>query len=69
MHPLFHRLVLPFGLVIALGTLVYWTALGRLRFGAWLPDGLFRAVFALGAVLLLAGVLWLARWVTERGDL
>ena len=62
-----HRLVLPFGLVIAASAFVYWTALGYLRFGAWLPEGLLRATFALGAVLLLAGVLRIAQWVTERG--
>lgn len=60
------RLVLPFGLVLGLGALVYWTVLGYLRFGAWLSEGLLRAVFVLGAVLLLAGVLRWARWIAER---
>ncbi len=63
------KLVLLFGLVIAAGTFVYWTVLGYLHFETWTPDGLFRAVFVLGAVLLLAGVLRLAQWLTERGGL
>lgn len=65
----FHKLVLPFGLGIAFGAFVFWTALGYLRYGGWTTEGLFRAVFALGAVLLLAGVLRLAEWLTERGGL
>ena len=65
----YDRLVLPFGFVVALAAFVYWTALGYQRFAAWTPEGLFRAVFALGAVLLLAGVLRLARHVTERDGL
>ena len=64
----YDRLLLPLGLVVALAAFVYWTALGYRYFDAWTPEGLFRAVFALGAVLLLAGVLRLARYVTERDD-
>jgi hypothetical protein len=61
-----HRLVLPFGLVIALAAFAYWTALGYLRFGAWTPEGFSRALFALGAVLLLAAVIRCAQWVADR---
>ena len=64
-----HQLVLPFGFVLAGATFVYWTVLGYVRFNAWTPEGLFRAVFVLGAVLLLSGILRLARWITERGGL
>lgn len=63
-----HKLVLPFGLVLAAVTFVFWTVLGYLRFDAWSPEGLFRAVFVLGAVGLLAGVLRLAQWLTGPGD-
>ena len=69
MHPPFYKLVLPFGLALAAAALTYWTALDRLHFGVWLPDGLVRAVVVLGAVLLLAGVLRLAQWLTERDGL
>lgn len=69
MLPSFHKLVLPFGLGIGAAAFAYWTLLGYLHFETWTPDGLFRAVFVLGAVLLLAGVLWLARWITDRGGL
>jgi hypothetical protein len=61
-----HRLVLPFGLAIAAATFVYWTVLGYLRVGAWTSEGLFRALFALGAILLLALVLRCVRWVEDR---
>ena len=64
----FHKLVLPFGLVLAAATFGYWTALGYRHFDAWTPDGLFRAVFVLGAVGLLSGVLRLAEWFTGPGD-
>jgi hypothetical protein len=64
--PPLHKLVLPVGLVIAAFTFGFWTVLGYRHFGVWVPDGLLRATFALGAVLLLAGVLWCARWVSER---
>ncbi len=62
------RLVLPFGLALALSAFVYWTILGYLRFGVWTPEGLFRAVFVLGAVLLLSAVLRLVYWVMERDE-
>lgn len=61
------KLVLPFGLAIAVAAFVFWTVLGYLRFGVWVHEGLLRAVVALGAVLLLAGVIRCARWVAERG--
>ena len=64
-----HQFVLPFGLVLAIATFAYWTVLGYVRFNSWTPEGLFRAVFVLGAVLLLSGVLRLARWMAERSDL
>ncbi|MCH7977113.1 MAG: hypothetical protein IIC18_11270 [Bacteroidetes bacterium] len=64
-----HHLVLPFGLVLAIATFAYWTVLGYVRFNEWTQEGLFRAVFVLGAVLLLSGVLRLVRWITERGGL
>ncbi len=64
-----HQLVLPFGLVLAAATFAYWTVLGYLRFNSWTPEGLFRAVFVLGAVLLLSAVLRLVRWMAERSDL
>lgn len=63
------QLVLPFGLVLAAGTFVYWTVLGYVRFSAWTPEGVFRAVFVLGVVLLLSGVLRLARWITNHRDI
>ena len=65
----FYKLVLPFGLGIAAFTYVFWTVLGYRHFAQWTPDGLLRATFALGAVLVLAGVLWLAQWLTDRGGL
>lgn len=63
------QLVLPFGLLLAAATFAYWTLLGYARFSVWTTEGLFRAVFVLGAVLLLSGILRLARWITERGGL
>ena len=64
-----HQFVLPVGLALAAATFAYWTVLGYVRFNAWTSEGLFRAVFVLGAVLLLSGILRLARWITERGGL
>ncbi len=61
-----HSLVLPFGLVLAAVSLVYWTVFDYLRFETWTPEGLFRAVFVLGAVLLLSGILRLVRWITTH---
>lgn len=63
-----YKLILSFGLGIAAVTFVFWTVLGYLRFEAWTPDGLFRAVFVLGAVLLLAAVLRLVRWAAGRSS-
>jgi len=62
-----HQLVLPLGFVLAIATFAYWTVLGYVRFDEWTPEGLFRAVFVLGAVLLLSGILRLVHWITERG--
>jgi len=53
--------------VLAIATFAYWTVLGYVRFDEWTPEGLFRAVFVLGAVLLLSGILRLVHWITERG--
>ena len=63
-----YTLVLTFGLVLAAAAFVYWTVIGYAHFDTWTPDGLFRAVFVLGAVGLLAGVLRLARWLTDPDD-
>ena len=61
-----HRLVLPFGLVLAAAVFVHWTVVGYQRDHVWTPDGLLRATFVLGVVLLLAAVLRFAQWFTER---
>lgn len=61
------RLILGLGLVIAAVTLVDWTTLGYARFDAWSPEGLYRAVGVLGAVLLLVMILRFAYWFTEEG--
>ncbi|MDX1440510.1 MAG: hypothetical protein R3284_11465 [Rubricoccaceae bacterium] len=51
------RLILSLGLGLAFASLIFWTALGFARFEMWLPDGLYRAVFILGAVLVLVVIL------------
>jgi hypothetical protein len=63
-----YKLVLPFGLGLAATVFAHWTALGYQRDHVWTPDGLLRAAFVLGVVLLLAAVLRFAEWFTERGD-
>lgn len=62
-----YKLVLLFGLVLAAAVFAHWTVLGYQRDHVWTPDGLLRATFVLGVVLLLAAVLRFAEWFTERG--
>ena len=62
-----YKLVLPFGLALAAAVFAHWTVLGYQRDQVWTPDGLLRAAFVLGVVLLLAAVLRFAEWFTARG--
>jgi len=59
------RLVLMFGAGIALAAYVYWTVIGLGRGEGWTDIPALRALFVLGSVGLLAGLLRLIRAIDE----
>lgn len=60
------RLILSFGLGIAVAAFVFWTAFGWIRFRMWIQDGVHTAVVALGATLFLALLVRFAFWFTNE---
>ena len=59
------RLVMMFGVGIALAAYIYWTAVGLGRGEGWTNIPSLRALFVLGSVLLLAGLLRVIRAIDE----
>lgn len=59
------RLVLGFGIGIALSAYIYWTVVGLNRGEGWTNVPSLRALFALGSVILLAVLLRVIRAIDE----
>ncbi|GAB5534141.1 MAG: hypothetical protein Rubg2KO_03900 [Rubricoccaceae bacterium] len=59
------RLVLLFGVGIALAAYLYWTAVGLRQGEGWTDVPALRALFVLGSVGLLAGLLRVIRAIDE----